>query len=213
MRLSLFSLGMLLALTLIVTGCGGGKKADTPSPGTQTPDEKATPPSAPQTSGVTAHPSQEVVRQFLLAMVQENTKEAFALFTPKAQEEYRKTGAKLDPEVFHGMAFHITGGDEVPDAGVGFYAVYVDIVNEGELIDAVWGVRKIGNEYRIANLMMNFGGDFVKINFEDPAGTLSALAGEFNEQQPSMNQVPIMNQPTMPQSPPQIAQPNMPNFQ
>lgn len=214
MRLSLFSLGMLLALTLIVTGCGDGKKTDTPVPGNITPGETTTEPStqgettASQTSSATLHPAQEAVRQFLSAMVREDTRVAFALFTPKAQEEYQKTGSTLDPAVFQGMTFRITGGDEMKDAGIGFYAVYVDIVNDDELIDAVWGVRQIGNEYRIANLMMSFDGDVMALDFEDPAGTRNAVFGDSVDQQ-----TPANNQPMMQQNSPQMAQPNTPNIQ
>lgn len=237
MRLSLFSLGMVLALTLIATGCGQEAKNSTnpntipPGPGTAEPSQSET---APQSNEATLHPSQETVRQFLSAMVRENTRDAFALFTPKAREEYQKTGSTLDPKVFQGMTFRITGGDEMPDAGIGFYAVYVDMVNEGELIDAVWGVRKIGDDYRIANLMMSFDGDVMALNFEDPAGTLNAFAGDFEEQQGPGNQVQMNHQQVMSQNPqvlqqqftqppqfegfqqqnpPQMAQPHTPNFQ
>ena len=215
MRLSLFSLGMLLGLTLIVTGCGDGKKTESPAPapanatpGANTNGENANGGAGGQTSGVTSHPSQEVVRQFLLAMVNENIKEAFALFTPTAQAEYQKTGLGLKPEVFQGMTFRITGGDEVPDAGVGLYAVYVDMVNDDELIDSVWGVRKIGDEYRIANLLMSFDGDVMELNFEDPAGMLSVFSGDLAEPS-AASQVPANNPQAMQQNP-QAAQPFAP---
>ena len=217
MRLSFFSLGMLLALTLIVTGCSGGDQkkpaAKEPTPPGATTEPSHVDTTTPQNTSVTLHPAQEAVRQFLSAMVREDTRTAFALFTPKAQEEYQKTGSALDPEVFQGMTFRITGGDEMKDAGVGFYAVYVDMVNEGELIDAVWGIRKIGSEYRIANLMMSFDGDVMALDFEDPAGTRNALPGDFFDQQASTNQVPTNNRPITPQNPQQMARPNTTNIQ
>ncbi len=232
MRHSLFSLGIILVLALIVTGCGGGeKKGDKPAPANNAASPDASKETATvRTSGKTSHPSQEVVMRFLTEILKDNTQGAMALFTPKARQEYAKTNSTLDPAQFKGMEFRITGSDVLSETDKNFFGVYVDMVAEGESIETVWGVRKIGEEYRVANLAMNYGGEFVTLDFEDPAGTRSTWSEGAAEQQALANQqqqnLPAGQQFAQPpqfnvqgfqqpntQQPPQMAQPNTPNFQ
>jgi hypothetical protein len=109
----------------------------------------------------------DAVRQFQVAMMSGNTEKALALFTPKAQEEYQRRGLALDSEVFRGMTFRITGGDALPEAGVGFHAVYVDMMNGDERIESVWGVRKTEDGFRIASMVMKFDGGVITLDFEN----------------------------------------------
>lgn len=206
MRVPLFSLGILLSLTLIFTGCGGGDKKETPAQDANAPgstDAQKTETSV-TTSGTTSHPSQEAVKKFLAEMLSNNTTAAFAFFTPKAQQEYARTNSSLDPRQFMGMEFRITGGDVLPESDGTVFAVYVDMIDEeaGEQVETVWCVRKIGNEYRIANLMMNFEGQFVTLDFEDPSGTMASWAEE-ETAAPQTTAVPQtqtgMQQPVNPQ--------------
>ena len=231
MRLPLLTLGMILALTLIVTGCGGGTKTETPAPAPENtePDANSNDTSGSETargasvgviqvSGQTSHPSQEVVLQFLTEILKGNTPGAFALFTPKAQQEYIATNSSLDPQWFQGMEFRIVGGDVLPNSDGKLFGVHVNMVSGDEIIPTVWCVRQIGNEYRIANLMMSLVDEdnqnqFVTLDFEDPVGTRTQLLGESAEQQASANQTSMNNQPAMQQPQQQLAQPNMPNVQ
>lgn len=171
MRLPLIFSGILLALSLVVTGCGGGDKKD-PTPDNNASSGNSTA-RAVQTTGTTSHPSQEAVMKFLEEMLGNNVQNAFALLTPKAQQEYAKANAGLNPAYFTDMKFRITGGDAMPETDDSVFAVYVDATTEedDEVIETVWCVRKIGNEYRIASLMMNYDGQFLPLDFEDPQGT------------------------------------------
>jgi len=215
MRHSLCSLGILLALALIVTGCGDGGK--TPP----TKSEPSTPPTSGQTTSpavngntsqsMTSHPSQEVVRQFLLHMNSNNDQGAFALLTPFAQEEYRKSGTILEPKEFQDMTYRITGSAPLLEVDPNCFGVYVDMVSGDELFDTIWCVRKIGDSYRIANLMVNYDGEMDVLDFEDPVAIRKAKAKAENWVDPQPSNMP---QPQTPlQYPPQTAQPIMPVWQ
>ena len=255
MRVHLFSLGIFLALAMMVVGCGGGDKKE--GAGSDSAGAAKTE-TVVQVTGTTSHPSQEVVMKFLTEVLKDNVNGAIALFTPKAQQEYARTDSSLDPRQFKGMQFRITGGDVLPETNGYVFGIYVDMIDEtdpSEPIATVWSVHKIGEEYRIASLMMNLDGEFVLWDFEDPEGTRQAAttptpqsgvdmqqnvaanpafqqsmnpqavngmsqAPQFNApqfQQP-MVQPQTMNPQTQPQvqpiqMPPQMAQPNAPNFQ
>jgi hypothetical protein len=219
MQLPLFSLGMLLALTLIVTGCGDGKNTETlvaegNAPGATIQTNSPAPSNVEVTStGTTSHPSQEVVKKFLMELMKNNTQGAVALITPKAQQEYAKQTFSLNSMDFTGVEFRITGSDLVFENDPNFFGVRADMVMSGNIDEAtptVWLVRKINNnEYRVAGMMFfdNEIEDYVTWDFErqiTPDGTPSA------QQRASANQMPANNQQMVPQNPQsvqQIAQP------
>ena len=228
MRVHIFSLGIFLALAMMIVGCGGGDKKEGAG---SDPAGAAKTETVVHVTGTTSHPSQEVVMKFLTEVLKDNVSGAIALFTPKAQQEYARTDSSLDPRQFKGMQFRITGGDVLPETNGYVFGIYVDMIDEtdpSEPIATVWSVQKIGEEYRIASLMMNLDGEFVLWDFEDPEGTRQAateqtpqpgmdmqqnVAANPYTQQP-MNQQPMVNPQTvngMPQAPqfdtPQFQQP------
>jgi len=226
MRVHIFSLGIFLALAMMIVGCGGGDKkegTDTDSAGVAKTETVV------HVTGTTSHPSQEVVMKFLTEILKDNVSGAMAFFTPKAQQEYARTNSSLDPQQFKGMQFRITGGDALPDTNDFVFGIYVDMIDEidpTEPIATIWCVRKIGEEYRIASLMMNIEGEFVPWDFEDPLGTQQAYATQSSQpgmesqqnvaanpytQQP-MNQQPMMN-PQAVNGMQQAPQFNSPQFQ
>ena len=209
MRVHIFSLGIFLALAMMIVGCGGDKKETPPSGNTPATDsaDAAKNETAVRTTGTTSHPSQEVVMKFLTEILKDNVSGAMALFTPKAQQEYARTNSSLDPQQFKGMQFRITGGDVLPDTNGYVFGIYVDMIDEAdpsEPIATVWSVHKTGDEYRIASLMMNLDGEFVMWNFEDPEGTRQAATmptpkyGMETQQNVAAN--PYTQQPMNPQA-------------
>ena len=134
------------------------------------------------------HPAQEVVTKFLEEIGNGNDKEAFALFTPKAQEEYRKNNLSLHSGLFQGMTFRVTGSAEMP--GNNFDSVFVEMKLGNDLTDSVWGVRKIGDEYRIAFMMMTQdNSELLTLDFENPAKTLEVKPAHTPPEPPMFQQV------------------------
>ena len=219
MRLPLFSLGMLLALSLIVTGCnkdstetpaanGNTSNINTPIPR----DIKIT------VTGETSHPSQKTVMQFLPALLDGNTKGTVALLTPLAQAEFAKNSFYLNSlksfqsNEFQDVKFRLTGSDLVSENDPNYFGVYVDvIINDDEPTPSVWLVRKIGDEYRVAGMM--FFDDEVKQNIAiDFEGQVNS-DGTPVQQQALTNQMPTSNQPMMQPNPQAVQQfPQQPQF-
>jgi len=210
MRLPLFSLGILLALSLIVSGCNKDT-TDTPIAGGDT--KSSVPPDYDVTaSGPTSHPSQATVQNFLAALLKGDTQGTVALLTPLAQMEFAKNSFYLNSlksftsNEFQAVEFRITGSDFVSENDPNYFGVQVSVIinkNTDEPIPTVWLVRKIGNEYRVASMMYYDDEDEqnIAIDFEgqvNPDGTPV-------QRQASTNQPPTNNQPMIQQNP-QVAQ-------
>lgn len=217
MRLPFFSLGMLLALSLIVTGCNKDT-TETPIAGGDTSNANSPiPPKMQVTSdGPTSHPSQETVKKFLTALLEGNTQGTVALLTPLAQAEYAKNSFSLNSlnsftsEEFQEVEFRLAGSDLVSENDPNYFGVYVNVIinnDTDESVPTVWLVRKIINGYnaecRVAGMLFvdNETGKEVAIDFEgqvNPDGT--PVQQQMTQQQPNMN-------------PQQTAQPNTPILQ
>ena len=227
MKLPLFSLGIFVTLVLIATGCGNGnsttlqENGDNPpviKPAEQSPD-----PTKPEvtvsTKGGTNHPSQKVVMDFLMELMRGNTQGVVALLSPLAQQEYLKGNSfPFKPEIFEQVEFHITGSDLVDESNPNYFGVRADMVminSTNEPVPTVWGVRKFGDEYRVANMM--FYDDELErhltFDFEASGNSVGVLSDSPAQQQ-ATNQMPSNNQqPVMQQDPQQMAQPFVPYMQ
>lgn len=237
MRLRFFSLGMVLALALVVTGCGGGEKKDPSSNNSsESGSTEGTSNGSTQGTSRALHPYEKTVQQFLVEAGESNTQGAFALLTPVAQKAHMDAKIELDLRDFVGMTCRITGSDPIADSNGKYFGVYVDMVGVREDVqyqfDTIWCVQKIGNDYRIASFMFNTedSEEGLVYDFENPLGSQvqetqqSAVAGQ-QPMNPAMQQapanVPAQVQPQFGQQyPQQTAQPmnqtpqfNSPNFQ
>ena len=227
MRQPLFSLGILLALSLIVTGCNKDNKetsvADGNTPGTRSQTHSHVTPQMTVTSeGPTSHPSEETVKKFLTALLQGDTRGTVALLTPLAQAEFAKNSFSLNSlnsfksGEFQDVKFRLTGSDLVSINDPNYFGVHVNtIINNDvdEPVPTVWLVRKFLDEYRVAGMMY--------YDDEDQRNIVIDFEGQVNpdgtpvQQQASTNQ-PAGQQPMTQQNPQviqQTAQPNTPIFQ
>jgi len=235
MKLPLFSLGILVTLALIATGCGNGTTTETPAPpnDTSAPASASRTPVAPpdvmvQESGSTSHGSQKVVVDFLGELMRGNTQKVVALLTPLAQQQYANgTSFLFQPEIFEQVEFRITGSDLMDENDPNYFSVYANMImnqNVDEPVLTVWAVRKIGDDdYRVAGMM--FYDDetqkMAEFNFEvpkSPAGVApdAPAQQQATNQMPLNNQPPVMqqnNQPMLQQNPQQMAQPFVPTMQ
>ena len=212
MRLPLFSLGVLLALSLIVTGCNNNT-TETPVAGGTTPqtNSPAPPIMTVTTSGPTSHPSESTVQKFLTALLQGNTQGTVALLTPPAQEQYAKNSFYLNslnsfkPDEYQQVVFRIIGSDLASESDPNYFAVHVNvIINDDEPTPTVWLVRKFIDEYLVAGMMF----------FDDEAKQNIAIdfEGQVNpdgtpvQQQAATNPIPANNQQMMQQNPQTVQQ-------
>jgi len=237
---------MLLALSLIITGCGDGKNTETPKTGGNTSNTNALVPRDIKVTvtGETSHPSQETVKQFLSTLLNGDTKGTVALLTPLAQEQFAKNSFYLNSlksfqaNEFQDVKFRLTGSDLVSENDPNYFGVYVDvIINDDAPASTVWLVRKIGNVYRVASMMLmdeetgkelayDFEGqvnpDGTPVQQQASANPMSAnnqpmmqqnpQAAQQFPQQPQFN-TPVFQQPQPNMNPQQMAQPNTPIFQ
>ena len=232
MRLRFFSLGIVFALALIVSaGCGGGEKQD---PATPTGEAGSAGNSENGGAARALYPYEKVVQQFLVEAGKGNSQGAFALVTPVAQKAYADAQMDFEAKLFQGTVNRITGSAPLQEGSDEYFGIYVDItaseVTPPLQFETVWGVRRVGNEYRIANIMVNLdenAEEVVHLNFEDPIGTRLALEGpqEPAQQAPQgavmQQQIPqqgtVMQQqmqaPQMQIPQQQMALPTTPNFQ
>ncbi|MDR1494260.1 MAG: hypothetical protein LBT05_16315 [Planctomycetaceae bacterium] len=219
MRKIFLTSGILLAFTMILTGCGK-KSAEKP-----TENQEASP--SGQTTSVKTRelfPHEKVVQQFINATAKRDREAAFALLTPTAQQAYSKAGFSLD-QGFHNTQCQITGSQPITPGDVSHYGVFVTIfgkdVDKMYQFDTVWGVRKNGNEYRIAGLMIKDeqAGE-ITLDFENPKQSQETLqqaiteetAANANPQTPAIPPFQTPIQPSPQQQPEQqssgeIAQP------
>ena len=235
MKRPLFSLGVLLILSLIVIGCGNGNSTSPPpnpagevntpvAPSDTKPSESVMPEVTVSTTGGTNHPAQKVVMDFLMELMRGNAQGVVALLSPLAQQEYAKGNSfPFKPEVFEQVEFHITGSDLVNENDPYYYGVRADMVmvnSTNKPVPTVWGVRRIGlDEYRVANMMYYDDEiqDFIPVDFEAPgrsAGVLlDAPAQQATNPMPQYNPPGQNNwQPMMQSNPQQMAQPYVPNL-
>jgi len=214
---------MILVLSLILTGCGGGNHTEAPLVDNHTP----TPGTTPQTNspdslkmavtsrGPTSHPSEETVKKFLTTLLEGNTQGTVALLTPLAQEQYAKNSFYLNSlssftsGEFQEVVFRVTGSDLASESDPNYFAVYVNVIINNDVDDptpTVWLVRKNGVEYRVAGMLFidDETGSEVTYDFEGqlkPDGTPVRQQASSDRMQQS------------PQADQHIAQPNTPNFQ
>ena len=222
MRIQWVTMGMLIAVSMIITGCGGKKEEAKPAPGSATTSET-------KTTSRDLLPHEKVVRDFINAAFKGDDAAAFALITPTAQEAYKKSGIPFQPPAVDNVKCQITGSNPI-EGTPGAYGVYLTMTEQGEngtanmVLDCIWGVKKIGNDYRISAVMITEGENVVhSFNFEDPAASLQeynkAVAqqagqpqnGQFVEQQASQGvaaqaQPMIPNRQPIPQQYPQTQQ-------
>ncbi|MDR1384619.1 MAG: hypothetical protein LBJ67_12370 [Planctomycetaceae bacterium] len=174
MRKTFLTSGLLLAFATIFIGCGK-KNAETPAG-----NQGST--SSGQTTSVQMRelfPQEKVVQQFINATAKRDREAAFALLTPTAQQAYSKEGFSLDQN-FQGTQCRITGSQPITPGDDSHYGVFVTIFgnDNGETyqFDTVWGVRKNGNEYRIAGLMIKDeqAGE-IMLDFENPKQSQETL--------------------------------------
>ena len=217
MRLPLFLLGMVLTLSLIATGCGGGNNTEPHFAKDNTSQANAPTPITMNviSEGKTSHPSEETVKKFLATLLAGNTQETVALLTPLAQAEFAKNTFYLNSlssfqsNEFQEVEFRIIGSDLVSENDPNYFGVHVNAImnsNIDEPTPTIWLVRKIGNEYRVAGMM--FYDDeiqqYAAFDFEgqvNPDGVTPA------QQQTSTNQTPLANNQQMTQQNPQVSQP------
>jgi hypothetical protein len=173
MRRHFFTTGILIASAMLiaVTGCGEKKSGEKPADNSTT-----------TTNNVKVRelfPQEKVVQQFINATAKRDREAAFALLTPTAQQAYSKDGFSLDQN-FQDTQCQITGSQPITQGDDSHYGVFVTIFGKdnGETyqFDTVWGVRKNGNEYRIAGLVIKDEdlGE-IALDFEKPAQSRETL--------------------------------------
>lgn len=185
MRLRFFSLGIVFALAMIVVpGCGGDNEKKAQPANTESTETPSTNGSGEGAARTLLYPYEKAVQQFLVEAGKGNNQGAFALITPAAQKAYSETKTDFEAQLFQGTVNRITGSDPLQEGNDEYFGVYVDItateMDPPLQFETVWGVRKIGTEFRIANIMVNLdesAEEVLHLNFEDPVGTRLALTG------------------------------------
>ncbi|MCL2346825.1 MAG: hypothetical protein FWC50_01050 [Planctomycetaceae bacterium] len=187
MRIQWVIAGVLVTISMVLTGCG---------------DKKEEPKPAPTTANRDLLPHEKVVREFINAAFKGDDAAAFALITPVAQEAYKKSGIPFQPPAIDNVKCQITGSNPIKGMP-GAYGVYLTMTEQGEdgsanmVLDCIWGVKKIGNDYRISAVMINEGENVVhSFNFEDPVASLQEY-----------NKAVAAQQTAQPQAQPQAGQP------
>jgi hypothetical protein len=189
---------MVLAASLILCGigCGGGEK-----PSKTEPNSNTETPASPED----IEKSAAVIKSFITAILKGDDEAAFALLSPKAQEEYKKMNYGFGFPANDQTEFQINAVTPIPGSDNTHFGVFVTM-NEKDGEDVIvtlsnWGVRKDFGKFHVVGVVLQGEDQTMELNFEDLVGSREKMQEQARiatAPQNSEIQPPIQNQFAVP---------------